>query len=394
MRPSPSGDPCAGGELKGLGGDFECGQRRGRGAAPAEQRLRGSSRRQVAHHRRDHPVADQMQAGVGAGGQAIAVRQTHQPRRLARGEQSRAHLAAVGHQHELARRAAAGRAQAAGEAVEARLGALGAAAHAPEHGPHPPLARGQRRGQPLAVQLAHQADQRLGLRHRSARPPRRPARAWLRGRRCGAAAPAGASRSSAPAARRAAVRIGLAHRPAGAGSALSVARRVLQRRDDHAANPRLRDVGGRVDLQRAEAVASAGERRAHSLEVAPAVRVEEARAHFRSRWRAARGPAPASASISHQKPKKADDLPPERPARAPARLRSWQGLDAQARSARPGRSWTFRSHTSPWWKSSLAEVGAVGCGLEARRSRWRTGTASARPAPGAPCRRRQRTRSR
>jgi hypothetical protein len=64
------------------------------------------------------------------------------------------------------------------------------------------------------------------------------------------------------------------------------------------------------------------------------------------------GPRPSalSASISFQKPKKAEDRPPCRPARAPARLKSWQGLDAQARSAWPGRSAGAIFQTSPSWK--------------------------------------------
>ena len=54
----------------------------------------------------------------------------------------------------------------------------------------------------------------------------------------------------------------------------------------------------------------------------------------------ARGARPSAArpSISRQKPKKALERPPASPARAPARLKSWQGLDAQARSGRQAMS--------------------------------------------------------
>ena len=50
--------------------------------------------------------------------------------------------------------------------------------------------------------------------------------------------------------------------------------------------------------------------------------------------------------MSRQKPKKAEDRPPESPARPPARLKSWQGEEAQARSAGPGRSAAVRLQTS------------------------------------------------
>ena len=95
------------------------------------RRTSGSSRRRSGNARpaRD-AVADQM-VGLGRSRrQPVAVGQAHQPRRLARGHQPGRVSSPVDDDQELAARAAGRRAQAAGEAVEARLaparGAAGA----------------------------------------------------------------------------------------------------------------------------------------------------------------------------------------------------------------------------------------------------------------------------
>ena len=72
----------------------------------------------------DDAIARQVIGGVVTGRQSIVVRQAHQPRCLARRHQARTHAALFDQQNELPTRAACGRAQAAGEIVETRLGAL------------------------------------------------------------------------------------------------------------------------------------------------------------------------------------------------------------------------------------------------------------------------------
>src|SRR5262245_12341697 len=81
--------------------------------------------------RRDNqPIAEQMVRLAVSGGEGIAFGQSHEAGRLASGEQPGANTGAFDHQDELTAGAAAGGAEAAGDIVEADLGALDSAAGA------------------------------------------------------------------------------------------------------------------------------------------------------------------------------------------------------------------------------------------------------------------------
>src|SRR5208283_5589824 len=80
--------------------------------------------RKMSHGEDHHAVAGQMIGLIISLRQNIVVGKAHQPRRLARRNQSRSYAVALDDQHELPAGAARRRAQAPRHAVKARLGAL------------------------------------------------------------------------------------------------------------------------------------------------------------------------------------------------------------------------------------------------------------------------------
>ncbi len=322
------------------------------GASAAPASASGSSRFSLRNRTTGGatPSPSRCSASVARAGSAIAVRQAHQPRRLARASSaacaSRPPSTSIRNCRldpppGVRRQPARPSKRTSRAATLHAAGAVGPGA----------ADRARRRG---ARRSPAPAPRRVAMR--ATAPPAQRARSAPRSRqRCGIgleavgererwrAAPGsrhqiqsrGERRSRAAAARRSA-----GETPIDGGACGDEPRRDdagrRRGRDEEQPRPRLRQELAGVDRQRAEAVAAGLQRRSERGEIGAAARGQQAAdvfQHDQSRRAAAR---PPSACISRQNGQNAPDRRPSSPAPAPASERSWQGNEAQARSARPG----------------------------------------------------------